>query len=122
MYFAGGICAKVYKPEAFEVTVKVVPLVASTMLTLAPGTRAPLGSLTVPRSEVVADWPNKWVAVERIQISIHPEIDRFTADPPKLLALLCLLLALRSFHVHANGVVAALGGGKSGADESASRD
>jgi len=55
----------------------------------APGTRAPVESFTVPRSEVVAFWANDKVATddkvaaERIQKSIHPHRDFFTATPPE---------------------------------------
>jgi hypothetical protein len=48
--------------------------------------------LIVPRSEVVASWPKESVAVERIQRSIHPRRDFFTAFPPKNLLLLWSLL------------------------------
>src|ERR1700722_4684201 len=53
------------------------------MVTLAPGNKAPEGSLIVPRSEGVASWPNEGATVERIQRSIHPRRDFFTAKPPK---------------------------------------
>ena len=51
----------------------------------APGTNAPLESFTTPRREVVAVWANARVAKERMQQSIHPERDRFTAAPPQVL-------------------------------------
>jgi hypothetical protein len=62
------------------------------MVTLAPGTKAPDGSLIVPRSEVVAIWLSRGVAVERIQRSIHPSSDFFTAVPPKITYLVALLV------------------------------
>lgn len=50
---------------------------------VAPGTNAPLGSLIVPRREVVAIWLNPAGTTERIHRSTHPQSDRFTAVPPK---------------------------------------
>ena len=48
------------------------------MVTVAPGTRAPVGSLTTPRSDVVAVWENAREAQVRMQHSIQPHRDRFT--------------------------------------------
>jgi hypothetical protein len=53
------------------------------MLMVAPGTRAPPGSLIVPRSEVVAVWAKTRIAEERMQKSIPPQKERFTSVPPK---------------------------------------
>jgi hypothetical protein len=47
------------------------------------------------------------VAVESIPISIHPEIDLFTADPPKIARF---ALAFRPFHIRADSYAAALRG------------
>jgi hypothetical protein len=57
------------------------------MVTVALGTTAPLGSFTVPRSEVVADWPKAKLQVEKMQRSIIPNGNRFTSIPPKILVL-----------------------------------
>jgi len=56
---------------------------------------------------VDAVWPNERVAVESIPISIHPEIDLFTADPPKIARF---ALAFRPFHIRADSYAAALRG------------
>jgi hypothetical protein len=99
----------VYDPELVAVAVNVAPFAASTIVIFAPGTSAPLGSFTTPRSEVDAVWPNERVTVERIPMSIHPKIDRFTADPPKNF-LLCSALAFRPFQMRTGGCVVALRG------------
>jgi hypothetical protein len=51
---------------------------------------APLVSLTTPRSEVFVVWAEARVAMERMQHSIHPDRDVFTATPPeKMLKRAC---------------------------------
>src|ERR1700739_2976010 len=65
------------------------------MVTLAPGTKAPDGSLIVPRSEVVASWLNRGVAVERIHRSIHPSRDFFTLFLQKTLTCLVAWLVVK---------------------------
>jgi hypothetical protein len=44
---------------------------------------APVVSFTAPRSEVLEVWAEARVAIERMQQSIHPHWDFFTATPPK---------------------------------------
>ena len=62
-------------------------MAASLNVTVAFGTSAPLGSLTVPRSEVVADWPKAKLHVKRMQKSIAPRWELFTSVPPERLQL-----------------------------------
>jgi hypothetical protein len=87
VYLAGGTCVNTYSPLPFATAVNVCPFALSVSEIFAPGTSAPLGSLTTPRSEVFAFWENTRVAAERIQKSIHPFREFFTAVPPELILL-----------------------------------
>jgi hypothetical protein len=46
-----------------------------------------VGSLTIPRRDVVAVWPNARVTLERVQQSTHPQRDFFTSVPPESVLL-----------------------------------
>src|SRR4051812_37442105 len=87
VYLAGGTCANTYWPSLLDSAVSFCPVEVAVRGILAPGTRAPAGSLMVPRSEVVATWEKIERDVERMQNSIHPQRDLFTSVPPKLLAI-----------------------------------
>src|SRR5580658_1843438 len=67
----------------------MLPVAWSVSVTEAPATSAPLESFTTPRSEVVAVWPNAKGTMERMQQSIHPERDFFTAAPQKIVTESC---------------------------------
>jgi hypothetical protein len=56
VYFAGGICVSEYSPLAFEVVLSICPVALSSNVTVAPDTTAPVGSVTIPRRDVVAFW------------------------------------------------------------------
>ncbi len=101
IYLAGGIWANVYAPELSATADVVLPVALSVMVILAPGTRAPEGSLIVPRSDVVASWPKEGATAERIQRSIHPRRDFFTANLQKILA--ALVVGSDLFFVCTNG-------------------
>ena len=58
------------------------PFAAFSSVTLAPGTSAPLGSFTAPRSEVDADWLKPVGVEERMHKSANPGRNRLTAVPP----------------------------------------
>ena len=77
--------------HVLAVVLSVLPVELSVSMMVAPATRAPEGSLITPRSEVVAFWARVRVAVERVQSNTQPQRDRFTAVPPKGLALMCVL-------------------------------
>src|SRR5665213_1011723 len=64
VYFAGGICCSWYSPSPFEVVTIFCPVAGAFSVIVAPGTTAPLGSLTTPRNDVVA-FCAKPVAVQR---------------------------------------------------------
>jgi hypothetical protein len=68
------------------VALNVAPFALFNSVTLASGTSAPLGSLTMPRREVDAVWADTRVAAEKIQ-SIVPQSSRLTAGSSKGLAL-----------------------------------
>src|SRR5436305_4705889 len=83
LYLAGGSCGNAYWPALLASAVRVWPLALFDRVILAAGTSAPLGSLMVPRSEVVAVWEKIGRDRERMQQSIHPHGDFFTSVPPK---------------------------------------
>src|SRR3954470_10872275 len=83
LYLAGGSCGNTYWPALLASAVRVWPLALLDSVTLAPGTSAPLGSLMVPRRDVVAVWEKRERDAERMQQSIHPHGDLFTSVPSK---------------------------------------
>src|SRR5271166_364178 len=85
-YRAGGICAKTYSPALLVFALNLLSLALLTIVTFASGTSAPLGSLTVPRRDVVEVWADARMAAERMQLSIHPQCSRFTFVPPEVLS------------------------------------
>ena len=56
MYLAGTIRRNSYSPVDLDVVVRCAPFVWLDSVIVAPGMRAPLGSRTTPRKEVVAFW------------------------------------------------------------------
>src|SRR5580704_8421001 len=85
VYLDGEICGNAYRPALFAAALNDLPLALSVRVTVAPGTNAPLGSLIVPRSDVVAIWPKARFTKEKAHRSTNPQSDRFTAVPPKVL-------------------------------------
>src|SRR5665213_301531 len=83
VYFAGAICWNSYEPLLPAVVLRTWPVSLLVRLTLAPGTRAPLGSLTAPRRDVVAVWADAREKGQRMQMSTQPHRDLFTSVPPK---------------------------------------
>src|SRR5690348_12338432 len=56
MYFPGGICGKTYKPLLSLVALSWKPLAGLSSDTCAPGSTAPEGSVTAPRTDVTEVW------------------------------------------------------------------
>src|SRR3954470_16745223 len=61
-YVAGGTCWNWYSPFASVLVSRDVPWAGFLIVTVAPGTTAPLGSITVPRRDEVAVWVKAAVA------------------------------------------------------------
>ena len=109
--------ARHYSPLSFVVATNFCPFALSSNVTVAPETKAPVGSLTTPRREVVAFWAKLLaLQIDNRQIRVVLQISFVTGRPPRKSKVelhsiakdckfyMCFVLYVSGFLCHFNGV------------------